>query len=72
MHRELRAPQDVCRVRATPGDPGPRVGVVMNDMKVGLGILPSLGGSMKAGREHGHSGGHLILDLGRTGCTLGA
>lgn len=44
----------------------------MNDMKVGLGILPSLGGSMKAGREHGHSGGHLILDLGRTGCTLGA
>lgn len=30
IHRKLRVPQDVCPVRAIPGEPGPRVGVVMN------------------------------------------
>lgn len=38
VHRELRAPRDVCCVRATPGDPGPRVGVVMSDMKVLMSV----------------------------------
>lgn len=30
IHRKFRVPQDVCPVRTTPGDPGARVGVVMN------------------------------------------